>query len=77
VPGVAWGSRSFRPMTPEAFIAARQEAGLTRADVASKLGLSERTIYRWERGDTEINRATAMALEQILGRPIPAKKGKR
>ena len=63
-------------MTPEAFIAARQEAGLTRADVASKLGLSERTIYRWERGDTEINRATAMALEQILGNKPATKRAK-
>lgn len=31
----------------------RQEAGMTRAEVASKLGVSVRTISYWENGERE------------------------
>ncbi|MDI4665398.1 DNA (cytosine-5-)-methyltransferase [Xanthobacter autotrophicus] len=37
-------------MTP--FSTLRQQAGLSIQDVARKMGFDERTVYRWERGET-------------------------
>ena len=31
----------------------REALGLTRAEFAARLGTTERTIYRWEAGETE------------------------
>lgn len=33
---------------------ARKRAGLTRTGLAAAIEVTERTIYRWERGDTKI-----------------------
>lgn len=38
-------------MTPADLRAARKQAGLTQAQLASRWGISKRTVGRWEMGD--------------------------
>lgn len=45
----------------------RQNAGLSLADAASKLGLHTRTIDRWEFGQTRPTKAELIALDVIYG----------
>ena len=44
----------------------REAAGMSRAQVAAALGLSERQIYRYEDGETEILPMTERALSTVL-----------
>jgi len=57
--------------------AARKALGMDRTQLGAAVGVSERTIYRWERDEVQIPKPTQVVLGQILCRPIPAKKGKR
>lgn len=50
-------------MKPGAFKAARQALGLTQAELAAKLGLSDgRTVRRYEAGETPVPLPTATLL---------------
>jgi len=53
-------------MTPAQFTTAREQAGITQAELGALLGRSERQVRRWEDGDTPINRALVIAIEQVL-----------
>lgn len=43
----------------------RKQKGLSRAAVAAKLDLSERHVYRLERGQTPLKRLHALALAEV------------
>ena len=43
-------------------------SGLSAAEISHHLGYSERTILRWERGETEPRRSAVMALEGLVHR---------
>lgn len=55
-------------MTPGNRIEAlRNASGLSRAGVADRLAVTERTVYRWERGETSIPDDKKLALAQLFG----------
>jgi transcriptional regulator with XRE-family HTH domain len=46
----------------------RTASGLSRTDVAARLGLkTERTVYRWETGESGIPDATKLELARMFG----------
>ena len=52
-------------MTREEFKEWRNRVGLTQAEVAKDLDVTEMTVYRWETGKTPILRTVELALKQI------------
>lgn len=42
--------------TPEEIVSARKLAGLTQAEAAAMLGYTERTVRRWEAGESKMRR---------------------
>jgi transcriptional regulator with XRE-family HTH domain len=54
-------------MTGEEFRKVREEAGLTQADVAKALEVTETSIYRWENGKAPISKAVEFALRSVAG----------
>jgi DNA-binding XRE family transcriptional regulator len=54
-------------MTAREMKRAREVAGMTRADLASALGLSERQIYRLEDGVSPITKRHELAINSALG----------
>lgn len=55
-----------RPVSspPNQFSLLRQQAGLSLREVAEKLEVSSRTVYRWERGQTKPDRAALELMKQ-------------
>ena len=49
---------------------ARELAGLTQAQVASRLSVSEMTVYRWENGKFEPSFAKLQALARLFQQPM-------
>jgi transcriptional regulator with XRE-family HTH domain len=47
--------------------AVRRQRGLSRPAVAARLGVSEKTIYRMEKGKTEVKRVHLLALAEVYG----------
>jgi transcriptional regulator with XRE-family HTH domain len=47
--------------------ATRIQAGLTPTEVASSIGVSERTVTRWEAGQGEPDYSTGLHMEAVLG----------
>jgi DNA-binding XRE family transcriptional regulator len=47
--------------------AARIQAGLTPTKLASSIGVSERTVTRWEAGQGEPDYSTGLQMEALLG----------
>lgn len=45
----------------------RKHSHLSRAGVADRLGVTERTVYRWERGETQIPDDAKLALADMFG----------
>jgi transcriptional regulator with XRE-family HTH domain len=45
----------------------RTALGISRKDFAAKLGVCERTVYRWETGETAIPRKHWALLSDLLG----------
>lgn len=56
--------------------AMREAAGLNRTQVAALIGVTERTIYRYEDGETSISGPAAIAIRHALA-PLPAKRKTR
>ena len=50
-------------MTPAAFTARRHALGLTQSAMAERLGVTARTLQRWEAGTIKINKRTAQVVE--------------
>lgn len=48
----------------------RQSKGFTVAHAARELGLSERHLYRLERGDSPLGRTVAVAMSAVYGVPV-------
>lgn len=46
----------------------RKTAGLRAADLADLLGVTAKTVSRWETGETPIDRATLLTLGRRAGR---------
>ncbi|HVJ03995.1 MAG TPA: helix-turn-helix domain-containing protein, partial [Sphingomonas sp.] len=61
---------------PVAFSELRQRTGMSIEELATELGYSASTIYRWERGEQEPKAAVYRALETIARfDPTPARDG--
>ena len=45
----------------------RKKKGLTIEDIASKIGVSAMSLYRWETGKAKPHRTFLKKLEKILG----------
>ena len=54
-------------MQPQELTRLRTEAGLNKTELAAKIGVSERTVYRWERGASPILPAMENLLRLTLG----------
>lgn len=52
-------------MTPQQITTARERAGLSRKELAAKLGVSWRTVEKWEQGRGGPSK-TALALLKIV-----------
>lgn len=52
-------------MTPHQFQSLRESAGLTRQQAADYLGVTLRTIYRYESGEHAINPQAAKLMELL------------
>jgi transcriptional regulator with XRE-family HTH domain len=50
--------------------AVREERGLSRRDVATRMGLSEQTIYRMEKGKTEVKDIHYFAFAHLYEVPV-------
>ena len=61
-------------MTGKEAKAMREAAGLNRTELAARLGVTERTVYRYEDGESQISGPVAIALRQVLA---PTKKTKQ
>lgn len=46
---------------------AREQYGLSREKVAARIGVSSKTIERWEKGSTPIRRYQLLALADLYG----------
>lgn len=53
-------------MTPQELREARERAGLTLARLAGILGVSHRTVKRWENGETRFGKVEQIAIRHIL-----------
>lgn len=49
----------------------REMAGLRPVDIASKLGVTERTAYRWERGEVQIPDERKLQLADLFAVSVP------
>jgi DNA (cytosine-5)-methyltransferase 1 len=58
-----------------AFSHLRQKAGLTIAGAAARLGYNERTVYRWERGETAPRKAAIETLRLIASTMVATTSG--
>jgi len=54
-------------MTPEELTAMREAAGLNRTQLAAAIGKSQRTVERYEAGDSEPDETTQIAILSVLG----------
>lgn len=52
---------------PNRLEALRNASGMSRAGVADRLGVTERTVYRWERGEVSIHDDHKLALADLFG----------
>ena len=57
----------FTPPKPAEIRAFRDRLGLTQAEVADALGVTSRTVQKWELGETAISKMGWIAL-QTLGK---------
>lgn len=50
----------------------REALGLTQAEMAEKLGLTQSSISRFERGDLTLDKRTLLAAQALLAQADPA-----
>ncbi len=51
---------------PTSFSKLREQVGISIEELAPRLGFSVRTVYRWDRGETQPRKAALVILEQML-----------
>ena len=56
--------------------AARKALGMNRTQLGAAVGVSERSIYRWERDEVKIPKPAMVVLAQILGNKPATKRPK-
>jgi len=56
-------------MKPERFKQLRKESGLTQEEFGKRIGLSARTVRRFENSDVELDLKTSVR-NRVLGLPI-------
>lgn len=69
---VAESSRGPRPSAVAGLAQRRVEAGLTQAEVAEAVGVSQRVVSYWERGERRPSRHAARLLDRLFGLTPPA-----
>jgi DNA-binding transcriptional regulator YiaG len=67
-------SVTFRQMTRHQLRQLRARLTMTRAELASVLGVSRVTVHRWEVGDLAIPEPTARLIELVAAEGAPKKK---
>jgi transcriptional regulator with XRE-family HTH domain len=60
----------MEPISGERIRSAREDAGLTRDWVAMQMGVAERTVRRWEEGETGPEGDARQALAHFLRTPV-------
>jgi DNA-binding transcriptional regulator YiaG len=67
---------AVRVMTddPEFVRTARKQLGLTQVAFGERLGISKRTVIRWEMGDVPLKRRDRVAITQLVERPQASKR---
>jgi len=50
--------------------AIRERHNISQADLACKLGVTQSTISRFERGELKLDRRTKLALEALFSAPV-------
>jgi DNA-binding transcriptional regulator YiaG len=53
---------------------AREQLGLTQTEFGERLGVSKRTVIRWEQGDTPLKRRDRVAITLLVERPQASKR---
>jgi transcriptional regulator with XRE-family HTH domain len=65
-------------MTPAYLKRTREDAGMTREELSAAMGVSLRTVFRWEAGDTPITpvieRALLSVFEEHVGKRTAARR---
>ena len=57
---------TFKNSKPNNFSVLKNKSGLTVKDLIDCLGVSERTVYRWERGETLPKKGVINFLEHLV-----------
>lgn len=52
----------------------REQLGLTQTEFGEQLGVSKRTVIRWEQGDTLLKRRDRVAITLLVERPRASKR---
>jgi DNA-binding transcriptional regulator YiaG len=52
----------------------RERLGLTQTEFGARLGVSKRTVIRWEQGEQPIKRQTRVAITLLVDRPRASKR---
>ncbi len=76
-------SKTTRTEFGERLVTARQELGLTQAQLADKLGITQQSYAGWERRDTalkpehlvKLSAVLEVSVEYLLGQEEPRKRG--
>lgn len=60
----------FAPITPEVLRWAREDAGVTVADLAARVGVDAGRVRAWEIGEEQPSLAKLRQAAELLGRPV-------
>lgn len=55
-------------MTAPQIVSMRESLGMSRKEFAALLGVVERTVYRWETGETKVDRFKELGIHEAVER---------
>lgn len=64
-------------MTPADIKTRREEAGMAPEDLASVLGISTRTLGRWESGESSPKKSDLIAMDVVFSEEVGSKSPRR